>query len=98
MKLDIIRALKKGSFQRVVGRKFGVAKSTVADIWKSRQKISDSIVASESSLYAKKRCIVRKVKYNLVDDTCWKWLNQQCSKGALVSGLLIQENQLVEVI
>ena len=68
-KLDIIRALEKGSSHRVVGRKFGVAKSTVADIWKTRQKISDSIAASESS-YAKKQCIVCEAKYNLVDDAC----------------------------
>ena len=40
MKLSIIKALEKGSSQRTVGESFGVPKSTVADIWKDRNKIS----------------------------------------------------------
>lgn len=39
-------ALEKGSSQRVVGEKFGVAKSTVADNWKDHAKISDSVSGS----------------------------------------------------
>ena len=35
-KLEIVRALDNGSSQRVVAENFGVAKSTVADIWKDR--------------------------------------------------------------
>ena len=53
-KLNIVQVLEKGTSQRVVGKKFSVAKSTVADIWKDRQKISDSIASSESPSYAKK--------------------------------------------
>ena len=33
-KLEIVKVLEKGTSQRVVGDKFGVAKSTVADIGK----------------------------------------------------------------
>ena len=42
----------------------------------------------------KKRCIVRDAKYDLVDDACWKWFSQQRSKGAPVSGPLMQEKVL----
>ena len=42
----------------------------------------------------KKRCIVRDAKYDLVDDACWKWFSQQRSKGAPVSGPLMQEKAL----
>ena len=94
MKLNIVRALEKGTSQRVVGKKFSVAKLTVADIWKDRQKISDCIASSESPSYAKKRCIIRDAKYDLMDDACWKWFSQQRSKGAPVSGPLMQEKAL----
>ncbi len=46
-KLEILKKLEKGLSQRVVGEKFGVAKSTVADIWKDRQKIINAISSSE---------------------------------------------------
>ena len=62
-KLEIVRALESGSSQRVVGDKFGVAKSTVAEIRKYCQKISDSVAASESPGSAKRRCIVRDMPY-----------------------------------
>ena len=42
----------------------------------------------------KKRFIVRDAKYDLVDDACWKWFSQQRSKGAPVSGPLMQEKAL----
>ena len=93
-KLKIIQALENGNSQRVVGVKLGVSKSTVADIWKDRKKISDSIAASELSSYAKKRCIIRAAKYVLVDDACWKWFCRQRSKGAPISGPLMQEKAL----
>ena len=34
----IVHALEKGTSQRVVAEKFKIAKSTVADIWKDRDK------------------------------------------------------------
>ena len=30
-------------------------------------------------------------KFDLVDESCWKWFCQQWSKGAPVSGVLLQE-------
>ena len=68
-KLEIVRALEKGSSQRVVGEKYGVAKSTITDIWKDRKKTSDFVSASESPAFAKKRCIVRNAKFDLVDES-----------------------------
>ncbi len=91
-KLEILKELEKGLSQRVVGEKFGVAKSTVADIWKDRQKIINAISSSESPAFSnKKRCIIRPPRFELVDEACWRWFCQQRSKGAPVSGVLIQE-------
>ena len=91
-KLEIVQSPEKGASQRVVGEKFGVAKSTIADIWKDRQKISNTVSASDSPAFAnKKRCIIRHAKFDLVDEACWKWFCQQRSRGAPVSGVLLQE-------
>ena len=93
-KLEIVHSLEKGASQRVVCKKFAVAKSTVTDIWKDRQKISDAVSASESPTFAnKKHCIIRHAKIDLVDKTCWKWFCQQRSRSVPVSGVLLQEKE-----
>ena len=72
-----------------------MVKSTVANIWKNREKISSMIVASDVSIVTKKWYIIHeKAKFDLVDYACWKWFSQQQSKGALVSGPKMQEKAL----
>ena len=88
-KIEIIHELQKGSSQRVVAGIFGVAKSTVSDIWRDRKKIEDCVSTSESLVFAKKRCIVREPKFELVDSACWEWFCQQRSKGAPVKNVNI---------
>ena len=51
-KIEIIHELQKGSSQRVVAGIFGVAKSTVSDIWRDRKKIKDCVSMSESLVFA----------------------------------------------
>ena len=94
-KMEIVRELQNGHSQRAIAEKYGVAKSTVGDIWKYRQKLDDCISSSESLVYAKKRCVVHEPKFNLVDSACWKWFCQQRAKGAPVSGVLLQEKARV---
>ncbi len=63
-KIEIIKALEKGSSQRVVGERVEVAKSTIADIWKDRKKIIDALGSTESpSFVYKKRCVIRQAKF-----------------------------------
>ena len=89
-KLEILKPLEKGLSQHVVKEKLVVPKSTVADIWKDRHKIHEAIASSESpALSNKKRCAIRSPKFDLVDEACW--ICQQRSKGAPVSGVLLQE-------
>ena len=83
-KLEIVKALKKGDSQRLVGKKFGIAKSTVADIWRDREKKTDFVASSESPAFTNnKRCVIRHPKFDLVDEACWKWFCQQCSRVLL---------------
>ena len=80
-KLEIVQSLETGALQKVVGEKFGVAKSTIADIWKDRQKISDIISASESPAFAnRKRCCA---KFNLVNKAGSGFASS--ARGALLS-------------
>ena len=87
-KIKIVHELETGKSQRIVSDLFKVPKSTIADIWKHRQKIQDAVSSSESLVYAKKRCIVREPKFDLVDDACWEnslTIVEQHAKGAPVS-------------
>ena len=88
-KLEIVQQLQQGKSQRLVADEFEVAKSTVCDIWKYRQKIEECIASSDSVSLAKKQCIIRDPKFELIDSACWKWFYQQRSRGAPVSGVLI---------
>ena len=94
-KMEIVCELQNGNLQRTVAEKHRVTKSTVGNIWKYRQKLEDCISSSKSLLYAKKHCIVREPKYNLVDSACWKWFSQPCAKGAPVSGVILKEKARV---
>lgn len=68
--LKIVRGVEKGTSQRNVAEKSDFDKSTVADIWKDRNKLSACIEASESSTDAKKRCITREAKFVKIDEAC----------------------------
>ena len=90
-KLAIISELRQGKSQRLVSALHSVAKSTVADIWKDREKITLHVAASDDPSYAKKRCILREPHFEKLDKACYMWFMQQRSKGAPVSGPLLQE-------
>ena len=93
-KLDIITQIRQGRSQRAVADGFGVAKSTVGDIWKNREKIEIHVSASTNPAFAKKRCIVRDAHFHKLDEACYIWFQQQRAKGAPVSGPLLQEKAL----
>ncbi len=59
-KLDIIEELKKGKSQRLVAEIHSIPKSTIADIWKSREKIVKHVSSSDHPNFAKRRYIVRE--------------------------------------
>ena len=66
-KFDIITQIRQGRSQRAVADGFGVAKSTVGDIWKNREKIEIHVSASTNPAFAKKRCIVRDAHFHKLD-------------------------------
>ena len=93
-KLIIIDQLSKGSSQRQVSALHEFPKSTVVDIWKARDKIKEHLLISDNPSVLKKRCIVKDAQYEELDKACYIWFMQQRSRGAPVSGPLIQEKAL----
>ena len=69
---------------------FDIPKSTVADVWKAQEKIERHVSASDNPLFAKKRCIVKEANFEKLDKAVYTWFIQQRSKGAPVSGPLLQ--------
>lgn len=87
---EIIAELWKGKSQRLAS----VPKSTVGFIWKDRDKIEAHVSASGNPSFAKKRCIVREPQFDKLDQACYIWFQQQHSKGAPMSGPVLQEKVL----
>ena len=94
MKLKIIAELAKGKSQRLVSEIFQIPKSTVNDIWKQREKIQQFITSCVNPTSVKKRCIVKQLLFPEHDQACHLWFMQQRSKGAPVSGPILQEKSL----
>ena len=80
--------------QRFVSSLFDIPKSTVAYVWKAREKIERHVSASDNPSFAKKRCIVKEANFEKLDKAVHTWFIQQRSKGAPVSGPLLQEKAL----
>ena len=83
-KLEIIAELSKGKSQRVVVDIFKVAKSTINDIWRYKEKIKRYITINDNPTLVKKRCIIEKIQFEDLDKACNIWFLQQRSKGAPV--------------
>ena len=66
-KLEIISQIKKVKSQRFVSSLFDIPKSTVADVWKAREKIERHVSASDKPSFAKKRCIVKEANFEKLD-------------------------------
>ena len=70
---------------------FGVPKSTVGVVWKDRDKIEAHVSASGNPVFAKKRCIVREPQFDKLNQGMLCMVSQQRSKGAPMSGPVLQE-------
>ena len=79
-KLKVIDEISKGQSQRHASEIFGIPKSTVADVWKHRDKIKDHVFAAEApEEYAKKRRIIRDPHFSQLARSCYVWFTQQRS-------------------
>ena len=73
-KLIIIREIKKNrKLQKCVSALYSIPNSTVADIWKDREKIETFVSASECSSFPKRRHVVREALFAKVDQACYIW-------------------------
>ena len=73
---------------------FEIAKSTVADIWKDREKLKNFVSTADVLSLAKRKCIGRESQFPLLDDALSVWFTQLRGRGAPVPGAVIQSKAL----
>ena len=69
-KIEIIRKIEKGKFQRRVAEIFEWPKSTVGDIWKDQL----TCLMQMTPTVAKLQCIVHGSQFRLLDDALSVWV------------------------
>lgn len=85
-KYDIIKKIQRGVKQSEICRDLGTSKSTIATMWKEKQKILES--------YEKESAKVKRIKksaYDVVDRGLLKWFTQQRLQNVPISGRVLQE-------
>lgn len=92
-KLELLRKLEKGASVRSVCEEYGVAKQTVSDIRKSKDKLVEysarccvDVLTSTSGKVASRK-YVRTGKGAALDAAVMKWCKQQQSVGISVRGI-----------
>ena len=67
-KLDIIAQVRQGKLQGAVAKVFDMAKSTMGDIRKNREKIERHVSTSANPVFAKKHGIMRDKHFHKLDE------------------------------
>ena len=74
VKLKIIKELEEDKLQRLVAEQFKVAKSTISDIWRDREKIKKHVSScANPQQFAKRCCLVREPVFSELDKACYLW-------------------------
>ena len=80
---------KKELCKKLLARNLELRSVPLLTFEKDCTKVSDAVLASASPTSTNKECCtIRHANFDLVDKSLLEWLCQQCSKGALVSGVL----------
>ncbi|XP_069354655.1 tigger transposable element-derived protein 4-like [Maniola hyperantus] len=79
-KVRLIRAIEKGEKKSAVGRRLGLSASTVATIWKNKEKIL------QAELEGKCPKKLRKPKFEDLDQAMLTWFNNQRQNNEPISG------------
>lgn len=83
-KVCLIRAIEKGEKRSDIGRRFGLSPSTIATIWKNKDKILQAELEGKSS---KK---IRKPKFEDLDAAMLSWFHNQRQNNVPISGPIVK--------
>ncbi|KAE9534370.1 hypothetical protein AGLY_008460 [Aphis glycines] len=83
-KVALIRAIEKGEKKSDVGKRFGLSPSTVATIWKNKDKILQAETKGSS---CKK---IRKPKFEDLDQAMLTWFHKQRCNNLPISGSILK--------
>ena len=88
-KLDLIRAVEGGQKTKTaLASEFGLAKSSVSDIWRQKDKLIEACTSGE---YAPHRKRMRKSMYTDVEEALLLWLRQSLVYNEPISGPIVQK-------
>ena len=74
-KIEVLEKLDRGISNTAIASEYGIGKSTVTDIQKSRSKITQFAAEAKDSSSFKKRCIVRRAD-DQFDEAMHLWFTQ----------------------
>ena len=89
-KLTIIEESEKGLKRFQIMEKYGIKKTTLHDILKTKDKVRASFAKLEQGQKGEKIFRVRKLPHEGLDDAVFKWYRQQRSEGVPVRGVDLQ--------
>ena len=91
-KLEIIDSLQKGASQSVIAEKYGIGRSTTADIKKQERKLrSFKQRMTELGIKNVKVKAMKIGSHKQLDEVLYIWFRQQWKKSIPVTGVLLQE-------
>ena len=95
-KLEILGELKKGVSYTSISEKYGIGRSTVADIKKNESKLREYKERKTTFGFKKVQAKVMKSgSYELLDAALYIWFRQRREKNLPVSGALLKEKALL---
>lgn len=87
-KVELINAVESGQHSKsFIAREFGVAKSTVSDVLKKKDRI---VEAYEVSCFGTERKRLRTSSYADVEESLLRWLKQARTGGVAITGPVLQ--------
>jgi transposase-like protein len=93
-KLDILEQIEKGTSYTIIAERYGIGKSTVTDIKKSKHKL-EAFKKKSKEMGRLKATAEQKTlnlgTYDKLDEALYIWFRQQRERNVPVSGSLLQE-------
>ncbi|XP_070571291.1 tigger transposable element-derived protein 2-like [Ptychodera flava] len=89
-KLSIIDRLESGESATKLSREFGVGKSTITDIKKSKAKLRDFASKMDTDVGLKRK-IMKTANDETLEKSVFTWFTQERSRGTPIAGQIITE-------
>lgn len=94
-KLEVIQRLDNGESVQKLSSELGIGVTTIKDWRKNRKNIESYSMTVEGEEGLKNRKMLKKPKFDVLDDALWIWFCQERRKGTPLSGPIIKEKAAI---